>query len=169
MAKAAKGKEKAKEENGAGGTAQAEQQQPMLSVLAQYTKDFSFENPHAPGALRPREKAPEININVNVNANAVGDDNYEVVLALEARAVADEDVVFNVELTYGGIFRIQGLPQEAMQPALLIECPRILFPFARQIISDATRNGGFPPLMIDPIDFARLYQSRLAAQQQAAN
>ncbi|MCB1456361.1 MAG: protein-export chaperone SecB, partial [Nitratireductor sp.] len=84
---------------------------------------------------------------------------------LEAKAVDGSEVLFNVELTYGGIFRLQGLPQEAMQPALLIECPRLLFPFARQIVSDATRNGGFPPLMIDPVDFARLYQSKLAENQ----
>ena len=167
MAKEAKGKEAAKEENGSGAAQDA--QQPMLSVLAQYTKDFSFENPHAPNSLRPREKAPEININVNVNAAPMGDDNYEIVLVLEAKASVENEVVFNVELTYGGIFRIQGLPQEAMQPALLIECPRILFPFARQIIAEATRNGGFPPLMIDPIDFARLYQSRLAAEQNGQN
>ena len=166
MAKAAKGAGKA-EENGAA-KEPAGQEQPMLSVLAQYIKDFSFENPNAPASLRPRETAPEININVNVNAGAMGDGNYEVTLVLEAKAAAENDVVFNVELTYAGIFRIQGLPQEAMQPALLIECPRILFPFARQIISDATRNGGFPPLMIDPIDFARLYQSRLASEQGAA-
>lgn len=166
MAKAAKGAGK-NEENGAAKEA-AGQEQPMLSVLAQYIKDFSFENPNAPGSLRPREGAPEININVNVNASAIGEGNYEVTLVLEAKAAADKDVVFNVELTYAGIFRIQGLPDEAMQPALLIECPRILFPFARQIVSDATRNGGFPPLMIDPIDFARLYQSRMATEQGAA-
>ena len=150
----------------------APQTTPMLSVLAQYIKDFSFENPNAPGSLRPREASPEINININVSANPITQADYEVTLQLEARAVEQgaqdkKNVVFNAELSYAGIFRLQGIPQEAMQPALLIECPRILFPFARQIIADATRNGGFPPLMIDPIDFARLYQARLAEQARA--
>ncbi len=158
-----------KDDNGA---AQPQQQQPMLSVLAQYIKDFSFENPNAPGSLRPREASPEINININVSANAITQNDFEVVLQLEASAKdgksgESKPVVFNAELTYGGVFRIQGIPQEAMQAALLIECPRLLFPFARQIIADATRNGGFPPLMIDPIDFARLYQSRMAEQAKA--
>lgn len=152
-------------DNGASGA----QAQPMLSVLAQYIKDFSFENPNAPGSLRPRDASPEINININVSASAISQADFEVTLHLEAKAADAKSsdgkaTVFNAELVYCGIFRIQGLPQEAMQPALLIECPRILFPFARQIIADATRNGGFPPLMIDPIDFARLYQSRMAEQ-----
>jgi preprotein translocase subunit SecB len=141
-----------------------QQAQPMLNVLAQYVKDFSFENPHAPNSLRPREQSPEISINVNIKTNVMADNSYEVELQIEAAAKAGEEIVFNAELTYAGIFRLQGIPSEALQPALLIECPRILFPFSRQIIADATRNGGFPPLMIDPIDFSRLYQSRLARQ-----
>lgn len=156
-----------KEENG---TTQA--QPPLLSVLAQYIKDFSFENPNSPGSLRPREASPEINININVSANAITQNDFEVILHLEAKAADGKsaeakNVVFNAELTYAGIFRIQGIPQESLQAALLIECPRILFPFARQIIADATRNGGFPPLMIDPIDFGRLFQSRMAEQAKA--
>ncbi len=153
-----------KEENGA-----TQPQAPILSVLAQYIKDFSFENPNAPGSLRPRETSPEINININVSASSITQNDFEVILQLEAKAADGKSgdaksVVFNAELVYAGIFRLQGIAQESMQPALLIECPRILFPFARQIIADATRNGGFPPLMIDPIDFARLFQSRMAEQ-----
>ncbi len=166
-AKAAEGG--AKDAAQAAGPAANQATQPLLSVLAQYIKDLSFENPNAPNSLRPREKSPEINININVNANGLGDNNFEVVLLLEAKAMADKEVVFNAELTYAGIFRLQGIPAESMQPALLIECPRILFPFARQILSEATRNGGFPPLMIDPVDFARLYQSRLQQQSTATN
>jgi preprotein translocase subunit SecB len=160
-------------QNDDNGAANAQQPvQPTLSVLAQYIKDFSFENPNSPGSLRPRDSSPEINININVSANAITQNDFEVVLQLEAsakdgKAQDGKGVVFNAELTYGGVFRIQGVPQEAMQAALLIECPRILFPFARQIIADATRNGGFPPLMIDPIDFARLYQARMAEQAKA--
>ena len=167
MAKSAKKKEP-EAGNGSNQPAQENTAQPMLNVLAQYVKDFSFENPNAPNSLRPRDKSPEININVNVNSAPMADNNFEVELQIEGKATADNDVVFNVELVYAGIFRLQGIPQEAMQPALLIECPRILFPFARQIISDSTRNGGFPPLMIDPIDFARLYQSRLQQSNPAA-
>jgi preprotein translocase subunit SecB len=163
---------KKKADNGNGGTdatEQAKPAQPMLNVLAQYVKDFSFENPNAPNSLRAREQSPKIDISVNVNANAMADSSYEVELLIEAKATAGEEVVFNTELNYAGIFRLQGIPEQTLQPALLIECPRILFPFARQIISDSTRNGGFPPLMIDPIDFSRLYQSKLAKQAQAAN
>lgn len=139
--------------------------EPSLNILAQYIKDFSFESPGAPMSLRPREKAPAININVNVNANPIAQDDFDVVLTLTAKATDDKDVLFNVELVYGGVFRIQGIPQEHVLPLLFIECPRLLFPFARQIIADATRNGGFPPLMIDPIDFAQMFQQRMAEEQ----
>jgi preprotein translocase subunit SecB len=138
---------------------------PSLNVLAQYIKDLSFENPHSPQSLRPRENAPEINININVNANPLSDTDFEVELKMEAKAGEGKDAMFNVELIYAGVFRLQNMPKEMMHPAVLIECPRMLFPFARQIISDATRNGGFPPLMIDPVDFAGLYQQRAAEEQ----
>jgi preprotein translocase subunit SecB len=143
--------------------------QPSLNVLAQYVKDFSFESPGAPQSLRNRETAPAININVNVNANPLGDNDYDVILTLSAKAEADKTVLFNVELVYGGVFRIEGFPKEHMLPLLFIECPRLLFPFARQIVADATRNGGFPPLMIDPIDFARMFQQRMAEDQAKAS
>ncbi len=137
-----------------------------LSVLAQYVKDLSFENPGAPHSLGQREKAPSININVNVNANPLSDTDFDVLLSLDAEARDDKKVVFKAELVYGGVFRIAGFPQEHMLPLLFIECPRLLFPFARQVIADATRNGGFPPLMIDPIDFASMFAQRMAAEQQ---
>lgn len=151
-------------ENGAS----EEQMAPSMNVLAQYIKDLSFENPHAPNSLRPREKSPEINININVNPNPLSETDFEVELKLEAKASDDDEVLFNVELVYAGIFRLVGIPQEAMQGAVLVECPRLLFPFARQIMAEATRNGGFPPLMIDPVDFAQLFRQRLA-EQEAAN
>jgi preprotein translocase subunit SecB len=139
--------------------------QPRLNVLAQYIKDLSFESPSAPGSLRPRDKAPGISINVNVNANPTSGSEYEVILTLNARASHDSEVLFNVELVYGGVFRVEGFAQEHMLPILFVECPRLLFPFARQIISDATRSGGFPPLMIDPIDFGQMFQQRIAEEQ----
>jgi len=152
----------AKTENEEASTANgAEQTGPQLSVLAQYTKDLSFENPNAPNSLRPREKAPEIKINVNVGANPLSETDFEVELKLEAKAQDDKEIMFNAELVYAGVFRIQGIPEDSMGAAVLIECPRLLFPFARQIISDCTRNGGFPPLLIDPIDFAQLFQARM--------
>jgi len=141
---------------------------PSLSILAQYTKDLSFENPGAPRSLQARENAPDININVNVNANPLSDADYDVVLTLNAEAKDGDRVLFHTELVYGGVFRVTGFPQEHMLPLLFIECPRLLFPFARQIIADITRNGGFPPLMIDPIDFAQMFTQRMAEEQTRA-
>lgn len=158
----------ANESNGnVGAAAQGGQpaQNASLNILAQYIKDLSFESPGAPQSLKGRDKAPAININVNVNANPLADKEYDVVLTLNAQANYDKDVLFNAELVYGGVFRIDGFPQEHVLPLLFVECPRLLFPFARQIISDATRNGGFPPLMIDPIDFAKMFQNRMAEEQ----
>ena len=140
---------------------------PSLSVLTQYLKYLSFENPNSPNSLLPKEKQPEINININVNANPMSETDFEVILQLDAKAGQGADMMFNVSLAYAGIFRLTNLPKEATHAAVLIECPRMLFPFARQIISDATRNGGFPPLMIDPVDFARLYQARMARAAEA--
>jgi preprotein translocase subunit SecB len=152
----------------AAGNGDANKPQPSLNVLAQYVKDLSFENPGAPQSLRTRDKSPSININVNVNANPIADKEYDVTLTLNAKAEVDGGVLFNVELVYGGVFRVDGFPQEHMLPVLFIECPRLLFPFARQVIADATRQGGFPPLMIDPIDFAQMFQQRMAQEQAKA-
>lgn len=138
---------------------------PALSVLAQYIKDLSFENPLAPHSLRPRENPPEINININVNANPLSETDFEVELKLEANAGEGSDAMFTVELIYAGVFRLTNIPADSIAPAILIECPRLLFPFARQVIADATRNGGFPPLMIDPVDFAALFQQRMAEER----
>ena len=137
---------------------------PSLNILAQYIKDLSFENPGAPRSLQSRDKAPSINITVNVNANPLSGSDFDVVLSLNAEAKEDDKVLFAVELVYGGVFRIAGFPQEHVLPVLFIECPRLLFPFARQIVADATRNGGFPPLMIDPIDFAQMFSQRMAEE-----
>ena len=141
---------------------------PSLNILAQYVKDFSFENPGAPRSLQARDKAPAINISVNVNANPLSETDFDVILSLNAEAKDGDKILFNAELAYGGVFRVTGFPQEHMLPVLFIECPRLLFPFARQIIADATRNGGFPPLMIDPIDFAQMFQQRIAEDQAAS-
>ncbi|MFT4346764.1 protein-export chaperone SecB [Bartonella ancashensis] len=139
---------------------------PVFAVITQYLKDLSFENPNAPRSLRPREKAPQIEISINIDANPIGDDNYDVLLSLSVKACDNvDDVLFHVELVYGGVFHIKNIPQEHIMPLIFVECPRLLFPFARQIISDATQSGGFPPLWIDPIDFVALFQKRVAEEK----
>jgi preprotein translocase subunit SecB len=142
--------------------AQAPAAAPQMKIIGQYLKDLSFENPHAPQSLNTQTGQPEISISVNVNARTLTPTDYEVELHLEAKASHEEKVVFAADLLYAGVFRLENIPQEALHPVVLIECPRMLFPFARQVLADATRNGGFPPLMLDPIDFAGMYQKRLA-------
>jgi preprotein translocase subunit SecB len=137
---------------------------PRLTVVSQYVKDLSFENPRAPRSLQPGETRPEIQIRVDVRAQQLEAERYEVSLQLHADARSGEETAFMVELTYAGLFGLLNIPQESLQALLLIECPRLLFPFARRVVADATRDGGFPPLLIDPIDFATLYRRR---QQQA--
>jgi preprotein translocase subunit SecB len=138
---------------------------PQLNVLAQYVKDFSFENPGAPRSLQPAQQAPTINIQINVNAKPVAETDYEVELKLEGKAETGGTVLFSFELLYSGIFRIVNVPQENLQPIIMIECPRLLFPFAREIIATVVRNGGFPPLLIDPVDFVGLYRQRMEQLQ----
>jgi preprotein translocase subunit SecB len=147
--------------NGGPAEAPAQSTTPQLAVLAQYIKDLSFENPNAPRSLTQNAQ-PQINISVNVSANPLSDTDVEVTLRLEGKAEAAGSVMFNIELEFAGAFRIQNVPQEQLQPIMLIECPRLLFPFAREIIATSVRNGGFPPLMLDPIDFVALYQQRMA-------
>jgi preprotein translocase subunit SecB len=143
-----------------------EAQVPTLSVLAQYTKDLSFENPNAPQSLQQGRAAPAIEIQVNVNGRKLADLDYEVELVIEAKATDGESVLFNLELNYAGVFRIANVPEQNLHPLVLIECPRLLFPFARALVADAVRNGGFPPLMIDPVDFSALYRQRIMQAQQ---
>jgi preprotein translocase subunit SecB len=138
-----------------------------VSVTAQYLKDLSFESPRAPDIFRQQAaQPPRVQVNVDVKARTVAQDHYEVTLILNAEAKSTDTVAFVVEAEYAGLFQVQGLTEQQLGPFLLIECPRLLFPFLRQIISDATRNGGFPPLMIAPIDFLALYrrQARAAAE-----
>jgi preprotein translocase subunit SecB len=141
------------------------EQPPQLNVLAQYIKDFSFENPGAPRSLTPTQQQPTINIQINVNAKPVADSDFEVELRLEGKAETAGNVLFSFDLLYGGIFRIQNIPQENLHPVMMIECPRLLFPFAREIIATTVRNGGFPPLLIDPVDFVGLYRQRASELQ----
>lgn len=149
-----------------GNGADAANEGPSLNTLIQYTKDFSFENPNAPRSLGGQQgQGPQISLQVNVSANQLGDSEFEAILALEGKASLNDETLFAFELSYAGVFRITGVPQENLHPVVMIDCPRMLFPFARQIIADAVRNGGFPPLYIDPIDFAQLYRQRLEELQ----
>ncbi len=134
---------------------------PQLNALAQYIKDLSFENPNAPNSLGPQENGPNISIQVNVNAKQLSETDFEVSLSLEGSAGEGAGTLFKFELDYAGVFRVAGIPNEQVHPVVMIECPRLLFPFARQIVADSVRNGGFPPLYIDPIDFAGLYRQRM--------
>lgn len=134
-------------------------------VLAQFIRDLSFENPRAPDSLRASNAPPEIDMGVEMNAKGRPDGLFEVDLKLSCRADRGGEPVFHIELLYGGLFQVQGVPAEDMETVLLIECPRFLFPFARRIVSDLTTEGGFPPFMIDPIDFQGIYLARKAAQQ----
>lgn len=139
---------------------------PQISTLAQYTKDFSFENPHAPRSLQPQSSPPPINVQVNVNARQLGAGEFEVELKLDGIAGETSNVLFRFDLTYCGVFRLENIPQEHLHPAVMIECPRMLFPFARQIVAEAVQNGGFPPFLLNPVDFVGLYQQRIAEMQQ---
>ncbi len=150
---------------GAADQAQRRFQTLPMSILAQYIKDFSFENPGAPGSLRGQTN-PKVGIEVSVTSRPVGEAVFEVVLSLRADGKDGETTVFLVELSYAGVISLQGVPAEHVQPILMIEGPRLLFPFARAIIASATRDGGYPPLMLNPIDFVSLY--RRQANDQAA-
>lgn len=135
-----------------------------ITVNAQYIKDFSFENPSAPRSLVNTGKAPNVEVNINVEARPLAEDTYEVALKVSASAKTEELTAFVVELTYACIMTLSGFTEEQIQPVLMIEGPRLLFPFARQIVADATREGGFPPLLINPIDFAAMYQQNMSQQ-----
>lgn len=155
---------------GNGGPAQspgagAQQAQAQLNVLGQYIKDFSFENPNAPRSLTPTQTQPAINIQINVGVQQLGDTDYEISLKLEGKADSAGTVLFAFDLTFAGVFRVQNVPPQTLQPLVMIECPRLLFPFARELVATAVRNGGFPPLMIDPVDFVSLYRQKLAEAQ----
>ncbi|KIL97884.1 Protein export cytoplasm chaperone protein (SecB maintains protein to be exported in unfolded state) [Paramagnetospirillum magnetotacticum MS-1] len=135
---------------------------PQLQVNMQYIKDLSFEIPGAPHSfIEMQGKNPEIPIHVDVNVGNVGANAYEVVLHLKVEALLEGKALFILELAYAGVFTLN-LPEEQIHPVLLIECPRLLFPFARNIVADMTRDGGLPPLLLQPLDFVELYRARAA-------
>ena len=143
-------------------------QAPSIRVLAQYIKDFSFENPNAPGSLREGPQ-PKIDLQLDVNARAMDEAGvYEVDLKINAKSERDGQTQFIIELVYSGLFGFANIPADAIEPLLLAECPRLLFPFARQLIATNSQAGGYPPLMLDPMDFGALYASQRAAPEEPA-
>ncbi len=133
---------------------------PSVAINAQYVKDLSFENPNAPTSLTQQKDTPQIEVALDLEAKALQNDVYEITLKINASAKAGETPLFVAELAYSGIFTLAGIDPEQKEMILLIHCPTILFPFARRVLADVTRDGGFQPLMLDPIDFAALYQQR---------
>lgn len=138
---------------------------PMMIVNAQYVKDLSFENPNAPQSLSQQGGEPNVQIAIDVNADQIADKSFEVSLTLRAEGTSGTDALFIVEIVYAGIFTLGEIPEEYVPPMLYIEAPRQLFPFARAIIADAVRDGGFPPLLVQPVDFMSMYQQRVAQVQ----
>jgi preprotein translocase subunit SecB len=131
---------------------------PRFLVKGQYIKDLSFENPHAPASLLNLKEKPGLEVSVDLKAQKLQDGMFELTMLLSARASAENATVFLVELAYGGLFQLVNVPEEHIEPLLLVDAPFVLFPFARRVISDITRDGGFPPLMLEPIDFHALYR-----------
>ena len=139
---------------------------PQVATIAQYIKDLSVESPSSPQAFQWQAQ-PQLEVQFNIAVDKVADDVHEVVLKIEVAARSEQGVHFLIDLSYAGLYGLRNFPAEALPPYLLIEAPRLLFPFARQIISDASHNTGFPPLLLDPIDFAAAYMAQLQAAEQA--
>lgn len=142
--------------------------QPKLRVLSQYIRDMSFEN-IAAQQNRSDEIKPEITVQVNLDANKKADKNFEVILKVTINASADSNPVFILEVDYGGRFHIEDVPDEQLHPFLMIECPRMLFPYLRRVVGDITRDGGYPPLNLDNIDFLQLYRQEIMRRQASEN
>lgn len=144
---------------------------PSMNLMGQYIRDLSFENPGAPATLLAGGGNPAFNVSIAVGVKKQNEEIFAVELTLNAKANREETLLFNVELVYGGIFRLKNVPEAQLSPLLMVECPRLVFPFARQVLANVTQQGGFPPLMMEPVDFAAIYRqnlAKLAAQQGAA-
>ena len=145
-----------------GGTAPQEAAgvQAQIRVIGQYIKDLSFENPNVHRLLAAPSEKPALRIEVNVNATKLADKAFESLIEFKAEATSKSSVIYDLELAYAGLFQIENLPEQALEPFLLINCPALLFPFLRRLVADLTREGGFTPLWLDPIDFAALFMQR---------
>lgn len=138
---------------------------PQIAVHAQYIRDFSFESPNAPQIFAPSQTAPQLDMGVNVQSRKLEENVYESMLLLKLEAKIGDKTAFIAELAYGGIFGLPAWPEQAVRGFLMVEAPRLLFPFARNIIASAVREGGFPQVLINPIDFAALYQQQMAQME----
>src|SRR6218665_2583724 len=136
---------------------------PSMNLVGQYVRDLSFENPGAPGSIMAGGGNPAFNVSISVGVKKQSDDLYAVELNLKAKANREETLLFNVELVYGGVFRLKNIPEAQLSGLLMVECPRLIFPFARQVLANVTQQGGFPPLMMEPVDFMAIYRQNLAA------
>ena len=156
------------EETGAAGTmSNGEDNMPQVALIAQYVKDLSFENPNAPAIYQAPEQ-PKIDVQFNIGSQAAGEDVYEVALKIEVTATQGDLTAYAVELIYAGLFGIRNVPEEHLPPFLLAEAPRLLFPFARAVVAEAIRDGNFPALVLEPIDFGALYMQQAEQQTQLA-
>jgi len=153
------------EDNTAANPAAAAASQPAFNLIGQYIKDLSFENPGAPGSIMSGSGNPGFNVTINVGVKKQNDELYAVEITLNAKAEREAKVLFNVELVYGGVFRLRNIPEAQMAPLLMVEAPRLIFPFARQVLASITQQGGFPPLMMEPVDFNALYLQNLKQLQ----
>jgi len=144
---------------------------PMMNMVGQYIRDLSFENPDAPGSILLANSAPSLNVSIRVDVKKQSEDIYAVELTLNAKANRETSVLFQAELVYGGVFRLKNIPDAQLGQLLMIECPRLIFPFARQVLASVTQQGGFPPLIMEPVDFTAMYRQNMAqlaaAQAQA--
>jgi len=140
---------------------------PQIALISQYIKDMSFENPNAPGVYQWQEQ-PAIDVQFNIGADKVGDEVVEVALKIEVKATGEGGTAFAVELVYAALFGMRNVPDDQLQPFMLAEAPRLIFPFARRVLADAIRDGGFPPLLLDPIDFGALYLQQAQQMQTTA-
>jgi preprotein translocase subunit SecB len=140
---------------------------PAIGLITQYVKDLSFENPNAPAVYQWQEQ-PNMDVQFNIGAEKIADDVHEVALKIEVKAICAEGTAFAVDMVYAGLFGMRNIPEEQIQPFLLAEAPRLMFPFARRVLADSVRDGGFPPLLLDPIDFAGLYMQQAQARLQQA-
>ena len=155
----------------AGAAPQTNAPAPSYSLVGQYTRDLSFENPGAPGSVLLGGANPNFSVAINVGVKKQADDLYAVELTLNAKAEREKTVLFNIELVYGGVFRLKNVSEQQLAPLLMVECPRMIFPFARHVLATTVQLGGFPPLMMEPVDFMQLYLQNLKnlqAQQAAA-
>jgi preprotein translocase subunit SecB len=156
------------EETNGNGAAQPAPAQPSLQILTQYIRDLSFENIAAQKGVASDGK-PDVKVQVNIDAQKRPQDRYEVALKLKVNSAIAEAPVFILEVDYAGLFLIRNVPEEQLHPLLMIECPRLIFPYLRRIVGDVTRDGGYPPLNLDQMDFLALYRAEVARRQAEAN